>query len=199
MAETIKIAGKAFPADIPGILKHNAMRNTFGSWIAKEKKVLMPHIRCAIAVMNNQDGPGLYRSYFAAELADKDRVDLPINILSVFKAEAESDTPRDAAFKMILSKASKFFMGPLEHFRSEFWDSDTFRDFVIKQIGQTDAKKEAKGQGIKDDKALFEIMILANSSRKDEAVKQIKALAKKEKLSKETEESLIRQVTKGRM
>ena len=93
MAETIKIAGKAFPADVPGMLKHNTMRNTFGNWIAREKKVLLPHIKCTIAMMNKQDGPGLYRSYFAQELPDKDRVDLPINILTVFKQEAESDTP----------------------------------------------------------------------------------------------------------
>ncbi|NIZ15790.1 hypothetical protein, partial [Phaeobacter sp. HF9A] len=103
------------------------------------------------------------------------------------------------AFKVILKKSEKFITGPLDHFRKDFWDSKTFRDFVIKQLGQTDAKKEAKAQGIKDDKALFEIFILTNSDRKDEAVKLAKALAKKEKLGKEKEESLIRQITKGRM
>ncbi|MCG7623125.1 hypothetical protein [Epibacterium sp. Ofav1-8] len=199
MAETIKIAGKAFPADIPGMLKHNSMRNTFGNWIAREKKVLLPHIKCTIAMMNKQDGPGLFRAYFDEALPDAQRVDLPINIYSLLKQEAESDTPRDAAFKVILKKAQKFITGPLDHYRSEFFDSKTFRDFVIKQLGQTDAKKEAKAQGIKDDKTLFEIFILTNSDRKDEAVKLVKTLAKKEKLGKEKEESLIRQVTKGRM
>ena len=100
---------------------------------------------------------------------------------------------------MILKKAQKFITGPLDHYRKEFFDSQTYRDFVIKQLGQKDAKKEAKAQGIKDDKALFDIFILTNSDRKDEAVKQAKALAKKEKLGKEKEESLIRQITKGRM
>ena len=199
MAETIKIAGKAFPADVPGMLKHNSMRNTFGNWIGREKKVLLPNIKCTIAMMNKQDGPGLFRDYFDEALPDSQRIDLPINIYSLLKQEAESDTPRAAAFKVIFAKAQKFITGPLDHFKSEFFDSKTFRDFVIKQLGQNDAKKEAKAQGIKDDKALFEIFILANSDRKDEAVKQAKALAKKEKLSKDKEESLLRQITKGRM
>ncbi|TNJ48215.1 hypothetical protein [Phaeobacter sp. B1627] len=198
MAETIKIAGKAYPADVAGMLKHNTMRNTFGNWIAREKKVLLPHIKFAIAQMNNADGRHLFQTYLSHDVAEADRIDLPINIYSILDQEDKSDTPRAAAFKAVLNKAKKFTLGPLDHYRPEFFESKTFRDLVIKLIGQTDAKKEAKAQGIKDDKALFEIMILTNSDRKDEAIKQAKALVKKEKLSKDQEASLIRQIKHGR-
>ena len=178
MSDTkIQIGTKTYPGDVEGMMKHREMSKLLHE--VAVSKHSPQHTAFLNALFTGKKIAILYNAFI------KEGSQFEINISSDLRkdmtrmgAEADWSNP-DWKQKLNQARAMSI-MHVRDNILDDFFTSETFRKFVFSKTGSP--QKAAKLLGIRDHKALGDVIIAQILEKPGNAKKKMEKLAKKEKL-----------------